>query len=31
MFNNYNVNPIIAIGFAVVVFVIMMILALNAS
>jgi hypothetical protein len=30
MFNNYNVNPIIAIGFAVVVFAIMMVLALNA-
>jgi hypothetical protein len=30
MNGNYNVNPIIAIGFAVVVFAIMMVLALNA-
>lgn len=31
MNHNYNVNPIIAIGFAVVVFAIIMVLALNAS
>ncbi len=29
MNHNYNVNPIIAIGFALVVFAIMMVLALN--
>jgi hypothetical protein len=28
-FDNYNVNPLIAVGFAVAVFVIMMLLALN--
>lgn len=29
MNHNYNVNPIIAVGFAIVVFAIMMVLALN--